>query len=146
MNFTDFEKLVNEKEIANPVWFGLDPDSPANENSIALAQKELNAIFPDEYIQFIKRYGGGYFALGVVFSLDPSSDFNLVEINKRESHSRSSYILCSENGSGDFYGFKVINGKCLSEIYFLDHETGEWEKTKYENLLNFLSEIALSNQ
>ncbi|MQQ36398.1 SMI1/KNR4 family protein [Pseudomonas sp. SZ57] len=145
MNFHEFEEFVNEKKLANPVWFGLDPDSLASEESIEFAQKELNATLPHEYAQFVKRYGGGYFAFGIVYSLDKDSSFNILEINKAESKKREDHILFSENGVGDYYGFKIKENQCLPDVYFFDHETESWQKTKYENMLTYLSEIALSN-
>ncbi len=145
MNFYEFEELVNEKKLAHPIWFGLDPDSLANDESITLAQKELNATLPTEYVHFVKRYGGGYFAFGIVYSLDKESSFNILEINRAESKKREDHILFSENGVGDYYGFKVVEHQCLPDIYFFDHETESWQKTKYGNMLVFLNEIALSN-
>jgi hypothetical protein len=145
MNFSEFEELVNEKKMANPVWFGLEPDSLASEDSVIFAQNTLNAMLPIEYVQFAKRFGGGYFAFGIVYSLDENSNFNILEINKSESTTRGTHILFSENGTGDFYGFEIKDSQCLPEVYFFDHETEKWQKTKYENMLSFLAETALSN-
>jgi hypothetical protein len=145
MNIIVFEKIVDERKSANPVWFGLDPAPLASEDDIIYAQKELKIVFPIEYSQFVTRHGGGYFAFGIVYPLDCNSDFSILNINKRESTLRGDYILFSENGSGDYYGFKITEGHCSSEVYFFDHENGEWKPTKYENLFSFLSEIALSN-
>ena len=145
MNFHEFEELVNEKKLTNPAWFGLDPDSLANEQSITCAQKELNATLPTEYVQFVTLYGGGYFAFSIVYSLDKDSSFNILEINRVESRRRENHIIFSESGVGDYYGFKVKENQCLPSVYFFDHETEGWQKTKYENMLTYLVEIALSN-
>lgn len=145
MNIIHFDKFVEEKKLANPVWFGLDPATFASEDDITSAQKELNVILPIEYIQFVTRHGGGYFAFGIVYAPDCNNDFSLLNINKRELTLRGNYILFSENGSGDYYGFKITEGHCSSEVYFFDHENDEWKPTKYENLFSFLSKIALSN-
>lgn len=145
MNFSEFEKKVDERQKNNPIWFGLESDCLPSELDLVKVQKNLGVEFPEEYMKFIKKYGGGYFALGVVYSLDPSSDFNIFKINEDNSSVRDGYVLFSDNGSGDFYAFKVSGNRCLSGVCARDHETGEWQETKYGNIFSFLIDVALSN-
>ncbi len=83
MTLTDFVNLVTETEQTHPVWFDLDADKTASDRVIIASQQSLGLIFPNEYVQFIKKYGGGYFAFSIVYSLDNTSDFNIIEINKK---------------------------------------------------------------
>lgn len=145
MTLTDFVNLVTETEQTHPVWFDLNADKTASDRAIAASQQSLGLIFPNEYVQFIKKYGGGYFAFSIVYSLDNASDFNIIEINKRKSSVHKNYFLFSENGCGDFYAFEIVNNCCLPEVFFFDHETSAWSKTNYKNLFSFLSEVALAH-
>jgi len=145
MNFNEFNDLVEKTKTKHPIWFGLEPDKSVNEIAIVNAEKTLKAKFPNEYKEFILKYGGGYFAFSIIYSLDDVSDWNLVKINHEYLSLRTGYILISENGVGDFYGYKIINGVCSSEIYFYDHEIESWEKTLFSNLFDYLKKHALTN-
>lgn len=145
MNFNEFKDLVEVIKRAHPVWFGLAPDKSVNESAIVSVETKLEVKLPDEYKEFILKYGGGYFSFSIVYSLDDVSDWNLIKVNHEYLSLRAGYILISENGVGDFYGYKVINGICSSEIYFYDHETEGWEKTLFSNLFDYLKKHALTN-
>ena len=145
MKLEDFKKLVETKKSSNPIWFALDVDMKPDDSNILKAEEELKVKLPLEYIEFIREYGGGYFALSNIFSLDDTSDWNIIKKNHNYSILRQGHILVSDNGAGDFYGFKVINGICLAAIYFFDHETASWSKTNYSNLFEYLERFALTN-
>lgn len=145
MDFNDFKSLVVERVREHPVWFGLPSDKFANTDAVNAAEKELCVKFPVEYVEFLKNYGGGYFALGIVFSLDCESEFYILNKNACESVLRSGYLIFSENGVGDYYGFPVVSGECRSEVFFYDHEDASWGTAGSGNLFDFLARFALSN-
>ncbi|QXH44770.1 SMI1/KNR4 family protein [Pseudomonas xanthosomatis] len=144
MNFEEFSKLANEKIQKNPIWFQLERDAPSNDEEVIRVESNLGIQLPDEYKQFVKTYGGGYFAFSIVYSPNPNSDFPLEKINTDNTF--DTYILFSENGSGDYYGFPVSDKKCSSSIFFWDHESGQWNGTEYLNFYCFLADKALSSE
>ncbi|APC21733.1 hypothetical protein BME99_21235 [Pseudomonas protegens] len=48
---------------------------------------------PADYAWFLKECGGGYFALGTLYSLDSNSDFHLVEINRAHPAIAKDHLL-----------------------------------------------------
>lgn len=145
MDFEDFKQLLDNKRSANPIWFELPSDSVATEAEIIEFEQLMALRLPAQYRRFLKTYGGGYFALGTVYSLDQTSDFNLLEINRAHRTSGSNHLLFSDNGCGDFYGFRIENGQCLEQVLFFDHGLEQWQATRYPGLFSFLVEVALAN-
>ena len=146
MDFDAFKELVEKTKNDHPVWFGMESDEIPDEAAVTEAEGKLGAELPADYINFIFEYGGGYFSFSNVFSLEERSDWNLVDLNYKYDAIRNGYVLISENGSGDFYGFKVVNGVCDSKIYFYDHEVETWQDSTHSNLFDYLEKFALSNQ
>lgn len=144
MDFDAFRTLVDKTKKDHPAWFGLEPDENADDEALNEAEEKLGAKLPDDYKKFVSEYGGGYFAFSSVFSLQAGSDWNLIDLNQKYDDIRSGYVLVSENGSGDFYGFKVVNGICEPKIHFYDHEVATWQESMHSNLFEYLEESALS--
>lgn len=145
MDFSSFKILVNHKRKQNPVWFKLELDQPPSDKLLADAEKLLELKIPQKYKEFLLEFGGGYFALSNVYSLDEASDWYLVNLNSKYQDIRCDYILISENGCGDFYGFKISDHSCEEQLYFYDHEINAWSRTEYNDLFEFLAAKALSN-
>ncbi len=144
MNIKNFKEIVTKTKHEHPVWFGLEPDNVANDDDIYNAEEKLNVTLPSEYKEFIKAFGGGYFAFSIIYSLDVSSEWNLINQNQKYSSILKNHIIISENECGDFYGFYVVDNECTSKIFFYDHEVEEWKSTKFPNFFNFLIENALT--
>lgn len=146
MNFQEFSNLVANKMRTNPIWFQLESDSPSSREEISQLEANIGAQLPDEYKQFTTKYGSGYFAFGVVYSPSLSSAFPLEKKNLTNQAIRKNYIIFSENGSGDYYGFRSTEEKCSSEVFLWDHESEEWSETEHFNLFAFLASTALNNR
>jgi hypothetical protein len=144
MNYQEFSLTVDKAKDKNPIWFGLESDPPATDSEIEEVEKQLSIILPEEYKRFVKEFGGGYFAFTKVFSVNKESEWYIINQNKQvsliESHN---FLAVSDNQVGDFYGFKVINGKCESYLLLFDHETGQLENSKYVNLFDYLVKVGL---
>lgn len=145
MNFEEFSKLIAEKKRSNPIWFQLEGDAPSSKEEIYQLEANIDAQLPDEYRQFVTKFGSGYFAFSAVYSPNPDSNFPLEKTNFNNQGIRKNHIIFSENGSGDHYGFQVSEKKCSSGVFFWDHELEEWHKTEYSNLFAFLASTALNN-
>lgn len=145
MNFNDFNALVDRAREQHPIWFGISSDRVATKKDILEAEDALRVHLPDDYKDFVGKYGGGYFALANVYSLDSSSEWYLKEINHKYSDVSDGYLLVSDNGVGDFYGYKITDGTCSSNIFFYDHEIDDWKDTRFANIFEYLEEVALKN-
>jgi hypothetical protein len=141
MLIEEFVPLVERRKVERPVWFGLESDPPATQSQIQDAEAQLGVRLPESYRLFVKTYGGGYFALGNLFSVCPGSDWNIVERNRDVLP--FGFLAVSDNGVGDQYGFRVTDGVCDSEIVLFDHETETFSQPKYSDLFEFLQETAL---
>src|SRR5688500_15721015 len=116
MTLLEFADVVETAKRKNPVWFDLDSDPLATNEEIATAEKLLQTRFPAQYLEFITRYGGGLFAFVNIASVSPSSEWNAVHRNQKIK--KLDFIAVSENGVGDYYGFRTEHGICLPEVFF----------------------------
>lgn len=144
MNFYEFERTIEEIKSENPVLFMLESDPVGTSDQINEAQLRLSLSLPEEYIMFIKAFGGGYFAYVNVFSVNQESEWNIIEQNNqislRDSHN---FLAISDSGTGDYYGFEIINGNCSPAIKVYDHDKNLVEPTIYENLYAYLVSVGL---
>lgn len=141
----EFRALVAKVKNQHPKWFALDSDPSARDEEIDQAERALDVTLPAEYRSFLKEFGGGYFALGNIFSVAADSDWNVVKKNKQKGLIGKGYVAISDAGTGDLYGFKCRNKACESAIWVYDHDSSEWRKTEFENLFAFLERKALSH-
>ena len=145
MGLQEFKALVNSLKLNHPIWFDLDSDKLPSILEIKVAQERLNITLPKDYIDFINEFGGGYFALSNVYSLEAGSDWNIVDQNLKYANICKDYIIISENGTGDFYGYKVEDGVCKPHIHFYDHDEDSWQETEFFNLFEYLDKLGLTN-
>jgi hypothetical protein len=141
----EFEELVSSVRRDHPVWFGLESDAAARDEEISAAEADLQVSLPLEYRQFVKRFGGGYFALANVFSVTDGSDWSIVLRNRRSaSVTGKGFVAVSDNGTGDYYGFCVHGGACERRVSIYDHSSGDIVPTEFDDLFDFLARKALA--
>ncbi|CAG1023198.1 hypothetical protein MTYM_02264 [Methylococcales bacterium] len=145
MDFDQFIDLVEKTKQLHPIWFGLDSDKIPTEGDVRMAEKRLGAQFPKDYRDFLLKFGGGYFGLSKVFSVQPDSDWNVIDINLGAKALQEGYIAISDNETGDYFGYKIIEGICEPWIYFYDHEEDKWKKTEFCNIFEYLKKYGLTN-
>ncbi|MBD0384824.1 SMI1/KNR4 family protein [Paenibacillus sedimenti] len=144
MNFNEFMFNVDDIKSKNPIWFMLDSDPVGTDNQIKVTQLHLSLSLPEEYKVFIKTFGGGFFAFVNIFSVNKESNWNIVEQNNRLGLKNShNFLAISDSGTGDFYGFEIVNGVCSPAIKVYDHEKNQVESTVYENLYDYLVAVGL---
>jgi hypothetical protein len=136
--FEHFNRLIDSASQEQPIWFALEPDQPPSAGQIEHAQQQLNCLLPEDYLSFISRYGGGYFGLGIVYSLDEASDFNLIQRNQQCAHLRGAHVVFSDNGCGDLYGFPISKGHCLPQVSIYLHDNDSWSRLDDRGFLHFL--------
>lgn len=138
-----FETEVSRARKAHPTWFDLPPDACPDDAQVEQCQLALGAVLPEAYVGFLREYGGGDFAFLTLYSMDPDSEVNLVAQNNRPWLARTDFVAVSDNGAGDYYGFRVRDGRCAEPVVLLDHETGEVRDTGYADILTFVLGVGL---
>ena len=89
------------------------------------------------------EFGGGYFAFANVFSVKIGSEWNIVQRNRMIAI--PDFVATSDNGTGDYYGFRIVNGICDERVYLWDHEEPALLKaTEFGDLLEYLFAQALT--
>lgn len=139
MELNEFCEKVEEVKLKNPLWFDLESDLKATDAELYHVEEKLTNKLPKEYKDFIKNFGGGYFAFTTVYSVKENSDWNIL-VNNKDIRLISSheFLAISDNYTGDYYGFKLNNGEYESKISFFDHETQQVKETKYKDIYEFL--------
>ena len=146
MNIEQFILYVDEVKKEKPIWFGLESDPVCSWVDIERLESRLLIQLPSDYKDFLLRFGGGYFALTNIYSGTNGSEWNLFDRNGEIGLlENNGFLAISENGMGDYYGFKIENKICGSEIFFFDHEDGTVKSTLYRNLFDYLVIVGLSN-
>ncbi|SOB85317.1 SMI1/KNR4 family protein [Streptomyces sp. 1331.2] len=148
MEFEEFEaKLVAARAkragLNSPEGFDVFEFRTASEDDLMVAEEALGARLPGEYKEFMKRYGGGMFLfldLLPIASSDDQED-DLLKVNLREFLD-ADFIAVAPVGTGDWWGFSVIDGRCADQINFWDHEDG---RVQFEaaSFLDFLAHEGL---
>ena len=147
MNFEEFKKIVEEAKSKHPFWFDSESDPKADNDQIKQASEALGVNLPEDYIDFVKEYGGGYFAFTNIFSVySNSDDWYIVERNFEYNLPENNFIAISDDEAGGYYGFRVKDGICDSSIAYWDHESHDpIMDRQYDNLFSFIAEIGLKN-
>lgn len=144
MDINEFAQIVRSEKEAHPFWFEGDSDPLATDEQIEKVEKELGLELPKEYIEFVKRYGGGCFAFTNVFSVQPNSEWYIVDRNKGIELSEN-FLAVSDDEAGGYYGFLIKSGICKPKVFYWDHETQEVLKNpQFEDLLSFIIETGLT--
>ncbi len=116
----------------------------ASDSQVQKVEDLLSVKLPKEFKMFVKKYGGGYFAFTNIYSVNEQSDWFIVDQNYQIGLIKPHHFLAvSDNGMGDFYGFKILNGICESNISLYDHEINKVKNTSYNDLYDYLLEVGL---
>jgi hypothetical protein len=144
MTFDEFSSLVSSARVQYPKGLGLDADRLATDRELVEAQRQLGVAFPDAYGWFLKEFGGGFFALGTIFSVQAGSEWNVVDVNRKWADSLGKgFVAIADNHCGDFHGFRYESGQCAPQIWFYDHDGAEWLPTPYNDFLEFVHRHSL---
>lgn len=140
MEFEQFEKRVEKARAEQPLLFGLERDAIPDREEISRFQQEYGVRLPEQYIQFVLRYGGGYFGYTVLYSLDRGSPFYLGAHNTKEP---GELLFIGENGCGDSYAFCVREGRCSEAVVLWEHEEGRVLPAAFSDLFDYLIKTGL---
>jgi hypothetical protein len=148
MEFEEFETYLaaaraKRGSLSDPEGFEVFECRRASEAELLRAEDALGVQLPGEYKEFMKRHGGGMFLfldlLPIVGSGDHEDD--LLKINLREFIAVS-FVAVAPVGTGDWWGFPVIGGRCSGQVHFWDHEDGQLQ-FEAASFLEFLTREGL---
>jgi len=75
----------------------------------------------------------------------PESKWSLWRESEFLSGIGSTILPFSDNGCGDYLAFKVINGNCSDQVYWLDHELDySISASQYEDFNAWVAKCALN--
>ena len=115
----------------------------ATEGEISQAERALGVRLPDQYKDFMLRYGGGAFmSLDILPVVSKGSDSDLVSVNLREESFDVPFVAVAPVGTGDWWGFQVDNLECSDQVSFYSFEDGA-ARMKYEDFLQFIAREGL---
>lgn len=99
--------------------------------------------FPRKYREFMKRYGGGHFLfIDLLPVISKNARLEDVPTVNDDASWRGSFVAVAPVGTGDWWGFSVVDGECKDGVDFIYHEDGQIEEGSCD-FLEFLSEQAL---
>lgn len=144
MEFNQFIEIVNRMKAINPLWFALDADTVGTKADIETVEHQLNITLPEDYKKFVQKYGGGYFAFTVVFSVSPEGEWNITKQNRfLDLLEKQHFLAVADNQAGDYYGYKIENGLIRGKLFVYDHELRQISQTKYNDILEYITEVGL---
>lgn len=116
----------------------------ASQADIDQTEQVLEVQLPEQYKEFMCRYGGGSFASLDLVPIVASIEFsiNLTSLNLREERFALPFIAVAPVGTGDWWGFEVLEGICRNEVSFYSFED-EVARIKYPNFLEFITREGL---
>ncbi len=138
MNPHEFESILEQARVRKIIDMALAerPEPAVSEQELLAFETRQGVSLPADFRHFVQRYGGGEFAFITVLSLLPESEFFI----GRSTHLiGSGFLPVIDNGCGDFYGFRVIDGRCSDALYFADHEQSyELSNTTYPDFFSYV--------
>jgi antitoxin YobK len=149
MDFEEFDQLaerLRERDATIAVdGFRLIEARTASIGELAEAERSLGATLPTQYREFMLRYGGGMFGcvelLPVRAGTSRKDVDDVVSVSRHESPD-GSFVAVAAVGTGDFWGFPVVDGRCLDGVWFYYHD-GDDPTPESTDFLEFVARTGL---
>lgn len=135
MTYDDFIEIVKKVKDTRPILFELESDKTLSEKEISEFERENHINIPKEYKKIIMKFGGGYFGLTSIYSLDKDSSFYILS---NQNDIPTNYLAISDNGCGDYFVLKIFDGCVQKEVFFFDHEMQQIVDTEFMDVYEFL--------
>jgi hypothetical protein len=147
MTPSEFETAVDAGIEKNPEAFNGDFVRRApklSEERLAEIEQQTGIVLTSEYKHFLMRYGAGDFQFADVSSPDPESEWSLWTEYEYIPDGEKRMLPFANNGCGDYYCFKIQDGRCSKEIWWSDHEQEyELSPSEYSDFYEFITSVAL---
>ena len=133
MDFTEFDRLVaplraRSAELQAAHGFALIEARTASGQELSEAEQRLGATLPSQYKTFMMHYGGGQFGSVDLLPVTPAvpDGEDVVSVSTREDPG-GLFVAVAPVGTGDYWGFPVVNGQCAEQVCFRFHDAGDPE-------------------
>jgi hypothetical protein len=150
MDLAEFDALTEplrrkSAEVQSTYGFNLIEGRIASADEIANFELDLAVVLPDKYKAFMMRFGGGMFGYVELLPIVamPGTYDDLSTINDSEFPDRS-FLAVAPVGTGDYWGFPVIAGRCLDAVWYRYHDIDEDELVAAD-FLDFIAEHGLKS-
>ena len=140
MDFDTFKEIVGTVKTKYPHFFELEHDKIPTMKDVIAFQEQYQISLPEKYIQFLLNFGCGYFGSAIVYSLDKNSYFSIYSHNPAKVEN---LLFMADNECGDYYAFRIENGKCREEIVFYDHDSNAIEEAGFSDVFEYLVKTGL---
>jgi hypothetical protein len=132
VDFIEFDRLVEPLRARSAAMqaaygFALIDAHTTSPQELLEAERRLGATLPPQYKTFMMRYGGGQFGSVDLLPVTPIAGHeDVVSVSHREDPA-GSFVAVAPAGTGDYWGFPVINGRCSDQVWFRFHDAGDPE-------------------
>ena len=145
IDFDTFKSEFDRLKVECKLVRNRKQDRPASRVELREAERQLRCKLGAKYAAFLLEYGGGNVGSENIYSVQPGSRWNIVDMHKDRNRIRSllsrntvdknkdrgparfllnrGYLAFSENGCGDYYVFRIENGQAQEKVLWWDHET-----------------------
>ena|SRR6056297_443769 len=148
MNDVELDSMIARVRNSSKLFDGdhVLRDAPMTDTRIAELELQRNIVLDWQFRRFLKTYGAGDFLYSWVDSFDPESEWSLWRQSQFVDGIGQSILPFSDNGCGDYYVFMLVDGKCTSQVYWLDHEQGyTLAESEHEDFNSFIVATALKS-
>ena len=142
MTKTEFDSLVQERRRSRPLWFGLEQDEAATEDEVRRVEAGLGRVLPAQYREFLTTHGAGMFAFLKVLGVKPGTSWELTTHRERLPED---FLPVADLETGDYFGHRIVAGRCEAEVFVWNHETQSVEPTKYCCFYDLVAAVALNH-
>jgi len=100
----------------------------ASAEDIAAAERALGATLPAQYKAFMRRYGGGQFGFLDLLPIPTAGSAQHVDDVVSVSQAKfpdGSFVAVAPVGTGDYWCFPVLDGRCSDEMWFHYHDADD---------------------
>ena len=141
---------MNDELTKNPIHYSQevrDSFPCISSERLSEIESEYSVKLPEEYKHFLNRFGAGGFRFTEVYTPDAKQGNSLWDDFVYMEHMRGKILPFADNGCGDYYCFRIIDGVCASEVYWADHEVNySLSDAGYVNFYDFIIRVGIKNE
>ena len=147
MTDSELDEILAAFKVTNA--FMLDGDHAVREPPLAPQrlseiEAETGVEMPHQYKRHLSLFGSGDFAFSSVYSPDRTLNWSLWNDYEYMPQNLGRFLPIADNGGGDYYGFRIVDGKCTNPVCWADHESNySITDPEYADFNTFIAEVAL---
>jgi len=148
VDFAEFDRLIEPLRARSAAMqashgFTLIDACTVSAQELLDAEQRLGATLPPQYKTFMMHYSGGQFGSVDLLPITTSPGReDVVSVSEREDPA-GSFVAVAPVGTGDYWGFPVIDGRCSDQVWFHLHDAGDPEPAA-NDFLTFVANRGLT--